>query len=93
VEVLKMLIDAMKRARGELWRDSSLILRHDNALEYSALRVSQFLAGKGIFATDHPPCPPDLAPADFWLLPELKGLLQGKRFSDVEDFKSFVQKF
>jgi hypothetical protein len=49
VEVLKRFIDAVRRKRGELWRDRSLIL-HDNAPSYSALRVSQFLAGK-----DNPP--------------------------------------
>jgi hypothetical protein len=32
----------------------------------------QFLAGKGPFAMDHSPYSPDLAPADFWLLPKLE---------------------
>jgi hypothetical protein len=43
--------------------------------------VSQFLAGKGISAVEHPPSSPDLAPPDFCLFPELS-------FSDVEDIKS-----
>jgi hypothetical protein len=38
--------------------------------------VLQFLAGKGISAMDHPPYSPDLAPADFWLFAELKGVLK-----------------
>jgi hypothetical protein len=42
---------------------------------------------------DHPPYSPDLAPADVWLFPELKSVLKGKRFSDVEDIKSFVKCF
>jgi hypothetical protein len=46
--------------------------------------VSQFLSGKGISALDHPPYSPDLAPADFWLVPKLKSVLKGKRFSDFE---------
>jgi hypothetical protein len=37
---------------------------------------------------ESPPDSPDLAPADFWLLPELKSVLKGKRFLDVEDIKS-----
>jgi transposase len=65
VEVLKRLIDAVRRKRGELWRDRSLILRHDNAPVHPSLRVSQFLAEKGISAMDHPPYSPDLVPADF----------------------------
>jgi hypothetical protein len=47
--------------------------------------VSQFLAGKGISAMDHLPYSPELAPADFWLFPEVKSVLKGKHFSDVED--------
>jgi histone-lysine N-methyltransferase SETMAR len=92
VEMLKRLIDAVRRKRGELWRARSLILHHDNVLAHSSLRVSQFLAGKGISAMDHPPYSPDLALADFWLLPKLKSVLKGKRFSDVEDIKSSVKK-
>jgi hypothetical protein len=46
VEALKQLISAVRRKRGELWRDCSLILHHDNAPTHSWLRVSQFLAGK-----------------------------------------------
>jgi hypothetical protein len=42
---------------------------------------------------DHPLYSPDLAPANFWLFPELKSVLKVKRFSDVEDIKSSVKKF
>jgi histone-lysine N-methyltransferase SETMAR len=86
-------IDAVGRKRGELWRDSALILHHDNAPEHSSLRMSQFLAGKGISTMDHPPCSPDLAPADFSLFPKLKSVLNGNRFSDVQDIKSSVKAF
>jgi hypothetical protein len=64
VEVLKRLIDAVRHRREELWIDRALIL-HDNAPAHSSLRVSQFLAGKGISAMDLPMYSPDLAPADF----------------------------
>jgi hypothetical protein len=50
--------------------------------------VSQFLAGKGVSAMDNLLHSPDLAPADFWLFPELKSVLKGKHFLDVEDIKS-----
>jgi hypothetical protein len=33
-----------------------------------------------------------LAPADFWLFPELKSVLKGKHFLDIEDIKSPVKK-
>jgi hypothetical protein len=32
-----------------------------------------------------------LAPADFWLFPELKSVLKGKRFLEVKDIKSSVK--
>jgi hypothetical protein len=65
-----------------------LILRHNNAPANSLFQVSQFLAGKGISAMDHPPDSPDLAPADFWLFPKLRNVLKGKRFSEVENITS-----
>jgi hypothetical protein len=80
VEVLRRLVVAVRSKRGELWRDRSLILHHDNAPAHSSLRVSQFLAGKGISGTDHPPYSPDLATADFWLFSELKGCAESKAF-------------
>jgi hypothetical protein len=55
--------------------------------------MSQFLAGKGISAMDHPPYSPDLALADFWLCPKLKSVLKVKRFFfDYEGNKSYVKK-
>jgi hypothetical protein len=56
------------------------------------LQMSQFLAGKGIFAVDYLLYSPDLAPADFWLFPKLESVLKGKHFSDIEDIKSSVKK-
>jgi hypothetical protein len=55
--------------------------------------VSQFLPEKGISTMDQLPYSPDLAPDDFCLFPELKSVLKGKRFLDVEDIKSSMKKF
>jgi hypothetical protein len=54
--------------------------------------VSQFLAGKDISAMAYLPYCPDLAPGDFWLFPELRSVLKGKCFLDIEDIKSSVKK-
>jgi histone-lysine N-methyltransferase SETMAR len=75
-----------------LWIDRLLILHQDNAPAHFSLRVSKILAGKGSCALDHLPYSPDLAPGDFWLFPELKSVLKGKRFLDIEDIKSSVRK-
>jgi hypothetical protein len=52
--------------------------------------VSQFLAGTGISAMDHPPYSPDLAPPDFWPFQKFK-IMKEKRFWDLEDIKSSVK--
>jgi hypothetical protein len=57
--------------------------------------VLKFLAGKGISAMDHLLYSPDFVPADFWLFPELKSVLKGKCFlniQDLEDIKSSMKK-
>jgi histone-lysine N-methyltransferase SETMAR len=70
----------------ELWsRDG--ILHHDNAPAHKALSVKQFLAKKSISEMGHPPCSPDLAPNDFWLMPEMRSALKGRRCQDTEDIK------
>jgi histone-lysine N-methyltransferase SETMAR len=92
VEVLKRLIDAMKHKQGELWRDHSLILHHDNATAHSSFQVSQILAGKGISTMNHPPHSPELTRVASWVFPKLKSVLKEKRFSDVEDIISAKKK-
>jgi hypothetical protein len=47
--VLKRLIDAVRRKRGEMWTDRSLIL-HEDEPTHSLLQVTQFSAGRGISA-------------------------------------------
>jgi hypothetical protein len=34
---------------------------------------------------EHPICSSNLALNDFWLLPEIKSALKGRKFQDVED--------
>jgi hypothetical protein len=46
VEVLKRLIDAVRRKPGELKRHRSLIICHDNEQAHSSIRVAHFSAGK-----------------------------------------------
>ena len=36
----------------------------------------------GLQLMDHPPYSPDLAPSDFFLFPEMKRQLKGRRFQD-----------
>ncbi|GBN85355.1 hypothetical protein AVEN_134978-1 [Araneus ventricosus] len=42
-----------------------------------------FVATRDVTVLERPPYSPDLAPADFFLFPHLKGVLKGLRFSDI----------
>jgi hypothetical protein len=66
------------------------ILHHDNAPAHMALSVREFLASKQITVLEHPPCPPDLAPSQFYLFPKIKKILKGRRFGDIDDIRSIM---
>jgi hypothetical protein len=87
VEVLKRFIGAVRRKRGELWRDRSMILHHDHAPAHYSLCVSQILTGIGISAMDHLPYSAKLAQADFWLFPKLKCAERKAFFGHLEHLR------
>jgi hypothetical protein len=53
--------------------------------------MREFLAHKGIITLPHPPYSPDLAPCDFFLFPEMKLQLKGRRFDRVEGVEEIQQ--
>ena len=59
------------------------MLLPDNAPVHCAIRVHQFLAQRGVPVLDHPPYSPDLAPANFFLIPRLKSIMKGAHLADV----------
>ena len=72
------------RFANETWRSSKWILHHDNAPAHRAVATSEFLAKHNIPSLPHPPYSPDLAPCDFFLFPQLKKTMKGRRFDDIE---------
>lgn len=77
-----------KKRRGKL--AAGVLLLHDNAPVHTA-RVSKAAARDcGFEEIQHPPYSPDLAPSDYFLFPDLKKCLRGKRFSDDEELKSAI---
>jgi len=82
--LLNKLRDAVKeKRRGMLSKGVRLLA--DNAPAHSA-HASVVEAEKCGFETlDHPPYSPDLAPSDFFLFPEMKNPLRGRRFNCRED--------
>jgi hypothetical protein len=53
--------------------------------------VMDFFAEKNVTTPEHPPCSPDLAPADFYLFPLLKSGLMKRRFCDDTDIKNATE--
>ncbi|GFX20868.1 histone-lysine N-methyltransferase SETMAR [Trichonephila clavipes] len=62
-------------------------LVHDNARPHKANIIRQTLAKKGVLQIEHPPFSLGLNPPDFFLFPQLKLALKGKRFDDISDIQ------
>jgi hypothetical protein len=62
-------------------------IHHDDAPAHKDLSVKQFLVQESITEMEHPPNSPYLASDDFWLFPEIKSALKGRRFQNIEDIQ------
>jgi len=85
--VLQRLCNAVRRHRPEKWHSSNWILHHDNAPARRAVTTNEFLVKHNIPLLPQPPYSPDLAPYDFFLLPQLKKASQRN-----ETTKDYYQK-
>jgi len=63
------------------------MLHNDNALAHALLLIREFLTKHETTVVPKPACSPDLAPADFFLFPELKSSLKDRRFQTVEEIE------
>lgn len=70
---------------------NEILLHHDNARPHLARTVVDFLNARGIATVPHPPYSPDLAPCDFWLFPELKIPLRGRKFTNNHEVIKAVE--
>lgn len=71
----------------------NFVLNHDNAPIHKASIISQYIDQNKIKLLAHPPYSPDLAPCDFWLFPNMKQRLRGKKYIDILDVKNEFQNF
>jgi [histone H3]-lysine36 N-dimethyltransferase SETMAR len=74
----------LKEKRPRLQR-KKLLFHQDNAPAHSSRIVASKLTELRYELVRHPPYSPDLAPSDFFLLPNLKKSLAGKRFASNEE--------
>ncbi len=79
IGVLGQLREVIRRKRPELWRGNWYCLMHDNAPGHTATPTFTAM----VETVSHPPYSPDLAPADFWFFPFLKGQIRGRIFPSV----------
>jgi|SRR5687768_3191449 len=79
VTLLDRLDNAIKEKRPHLQK-KKVLFHHDNAPPHSSLKAAVKLEQLGYELIPHPPYSPDLAPSDYYLYPNLKRWLQGKRF-------------
>ncbi|GBO32946.1 hypothetical protein AVEN_70508-1 [Araneus ventricosus] len=89
-EILKRLLQRIKRVRSQDAKQGDWTLLHDNARPHTAFLVKRFLAKKGVACLNHPPYSPNLSPPDFFLFPKLKSDLKGQRFSHISDIQRNV---
>ena len=80
LNVLKHLREAVRRNRSEAWTNNTWMLHHHNAPAHASLLIRKFLTKHETTVVLQPPYFPGLAPADFFLFPELKSSLKGRRF-------------
>lgn len=86
---LCILKEAIKeKRRGKL--TAGVLLLHDNAPVHTARIAKAAVRDCGFEEINHPPYSPDLAPSDYFLFPNLKKDLRGKRFSDDEELKAAI---
>ncbi len=98
-DTISRLREQVRRKHPTLWeRDNNgehqWILHHDNASSHTATETIAHISypGREIRMMPHPPCSPDLAPADFFLFPPLKSKFRGHRFQTLDDLNVAVDR-
>jgi len=90
--VLQCLRDTVRRHRSGKWRSGNWILHQDNDPAHRAVTTNGFLVKHNILLFPYPSYSPDLAPCNFFLFPQLKKTMKGRRFDYVEDIQANVMR-
>ena len=76
------------KKRPDLCKNNSWLLHHDNAPAHTSLLVREILAKNNTVTMAQPPYSPVMAPCEFFLFPNIKRTLKGRRFTAIDDIKS-----
>lgn len=88
--LLTTLRDKIKeKRRGKL--SKGVLFLQDNAPAHKSHVVMQKIRDLGLELLEHPPYSPDLAPSDYYLFPQLKKSLKGRKFSSNEEVIEAVE--
>jgi hypothetical protein len=68
------LKDVVRRKHPKIWKTNNWFILHDNAPAHQSVLVKAFYA-KNVPTLELPPHSPDLAPAGFYLLPQLQSAI------------------
>jgi len=90
-EVLRRLRENVRCKRPEMWKNGDWLLHHNNAPAHTSLVVREFLTKSNMTTVLHASYSPDLAPCDFYVLPEMKLRLKGRRFISIEEIQAESQ--
>ena len=82
--LLDKLNDEIKQKRPHMVK-KKVLYHHDNAPSHTSLKAMIKLDQLRFELVAHPPYSPDLAPSNYYLFPNLKRWLQGKRFTSNEE--------
>ena len=83
--------ELIKKRRGKVTR--GVLLHQDNAPPHTSQVAKAAIEESGFQLIDHPPYSPDMAPSDYFLFPNLKSYLRGKRFESNYDVISCVNEY
>lgn len=81
-------LDNILREKRKRTQRKNILFLHDNAPAHKAHKAMTKLEQLGYELVQHPPYSPDLAPSDYYLFPNLKRMLRGKRFYTNEQVES-----
>jgi hypothetical protein len=79
-DVLRRMLENVRRRRPELWREQTWLLHHDNTPKHKMAVIP------------HPPYYPDLAPCDFFLFPKMNLNLEEYRFDTIQEIQAESQR-
>ena len=76
---MDQLVDEIRKKRPHL-KKKKILFHNDNAPSHTSTIAQGKMHELGLESLPHPPYSPDLAPSDYYLFPNLKRWLCGKRF-------------